>query len=479
MSTYTIGSGTYTDFNYRTLSNIVLIGNIVVVGNFEIRSSGFIDFSQATITSTGSGQIVMMASGLHPNYPGVSRTVDGGSYPHYGGTAILSGTITASQCHVTLVVGMPDAFDPSPVLCTAVACPINAQRQITAASLLLGSVGYNVVEDADKNSMPLVLLSEISILLGAIVTANRVNTAFAADASLFYRALVSGIDTRICAISGSQPQRRLIAQIDYPIYLARTPWNGKATSLQEFSFATSFEGIKISQIGTYFGDTSPFGLQEVYRAGALVPQYAPRAPSSGFAPHLFSGNLTSLRWYSNGSIYTTGSYGELYVNGQIITTVFFQGQFNGTPPAQIQHGNSIYYIASTATNIDGSTQYSSHLIAITRGINTSIATSGEIRFSGFFGAKTWTVEYTQALPPPSAVTYVKWFPFGDTNAGPQPGAELHIYVGDIYATNIRYIGQFDIPVPSTVTYSGTTYNITQTPYQEEPGYVSYHTVTPV
>jgi hypothetical protein len=92
-----IEAGTYTDFTRYYDSPVVITGTINIVGNFRIRSSSYIDFSKATLTGSGTGEIMLVANGYNPDYPGSStRNLDnnvGSMAINVGEINFLNGTV--------------------------------------------------------------------------------------------------------------------------------------------------------------------------------------------------------------------------------------------------------------------------------------------------------------------------------------------------------------------------------------------------
>lgn len=467
MANYVISSGTYTNFNFRTLSNIILTGQIVVVGNFEIRSAGYIDCSQAVISSTGSGSIVLRASGVHPTYPGYPLTLNSVYYPNAFGAAILLGSIIASQCSVNLLAGMTDPDEPGAILNTAAFGPNGTTPQLTAASLRMNSTGIRNMTSG-YTGIPTAAASEVSFSSISGTFSRGLITQGA-----YYRLAVDGYFGSVTLIT-TNPNRLLQSRYGFTAAQSLTPWNGSHESLPEYTLG---EDIKLSDIAAYFGDTGTNRIQEFYSGGNLVPIRTPRAPSSGFGGQ--SGIMqTGLKHYVSPSPYA-GTI-QIVVNGQVVTSSVLSG--GASIPSEISYGGSIYYITTAEYfDLSDTENYILYGIAIARRINTNVPASGEIRISNFFEAKRWSTNYTTYTAPGPA-NYVIWFPEGDTSAGPQPGPQIRLFLEDIAVYTNTYYGQFGMSMPSTISYSGTTYNIDPNAYSQEMFeyggvYKSYHNVS--
>ena len=378
MANYVINAGTYTDFNFRTLSNIVLIGQIVVQGNFEIRSAGYIDCSQATILATDtSGSIVLQASGVHPDYPGYALTIGSpGVYcPHAFGAAILLGPIIASGYTLSLLSGMQDPDEPGVIIGTSAYGPNGTRVQITANFIKTSSIGVWSGSGGTNNGVPQFTSQQVTYSSLAF-DYNRTMTT----AGVGYRVNVSTTFGFANFIEVVSPTRVLVQKLDFINTARQVPWNGDPTSIPYTGFTV---GIKLSDVAEYFGDTGSNSLQEFYRGGGLVPGITPTdgisvprnintsVPESGeiglsdfFGAKRWTNSYTTYTdpnispfviWYPNGPTDegpVPGPLVALYLNNVFATSTYFFGQFGMSIPATITHSGITYNINPVAYEED-------------------------------------------------------------------------------------------------------------------------------
>lgn len=378
MANYVINAGTYTDFNFRTLSNIVLIGQIVVQGNFEIRSAGYIDCSQATILATDtSGSIVLQASGVHPDYPGYALTMNNPStyYPHAFGAAILLGPIIASGYTLSLLSGLEDPDEPDVIKGTSAYGPNGTQVQITAFLIKTNSIGVWVSSSGTNDGVPKFTSQQVNY---SSLVAYDYRRQMTTGGSVYTASISGGYFGRTNFIEAVSPNRVYDLEPSFIDKARQVPWNGDPTSIPYSAFNTV--GIKLSDVAEYFGDTGSNRLQEFYRGGGLVPGVTPAdgvsvprninagVPESGeirlsdfFGAKRWTNSYTDpniasfVVWYPNGPTDegpVPGPLLVLYLNDVFATSTYFFGQFGMSIPATIAYSGITYNINPVAYEED-------------------------------------------------------------------------------------------------------------------------------